>query len=264
MISSISNQQVKEITKLQKQPKYRKASSLFIAEGFKMLKEAAENGCLVKTYISEFVLEKKHENLEWLCKEFPYETVSDQVFRQLSDTVTTQGILGIVKQPSYSITDILDDKKHIWLLLDDIRDPGNLGTIMRTAEGAGMSAVIMGKGTADLFNPKTVRSTMGAIFRMPFVYVDDITEIIKQIKDNGYSVYGTAMKGSITYDMADYTKGAGIVLGNEANGIQDSVLECITGSINIPMDGKLESLNAAVAAAVVMYEAARQVRRENL
>ena len=264
MISSISNQQVKEITKLQKQPKYRKASSLFIAEGFKMLKEAAENGCLVKTYISEFVLEKKHENLEWLCKEFPYETVSDQVFRQLSDTVTTQGILGIVKQPSYSITDILDDKKHIWLLLDDIRDPGNLGTIMRTAEGAGMSAVIMGKGTADLFNPKTVRSTMGAIFRMPFVYVDDITEIIKQIKDNGYSVYGTAMKGSITYDMADYTKGAGIVIGNEANGIQDSVLECITGSINIPMDGKLESLNAAVAAAVVMYEVARQVRRENL
>ena len=264
MISSISNQQVKEITKLQKQPKYRKASSLFIAEGFKMLKEAAENGCLVKTYISEFVLEKKHESLEWLCKEFPYETVSDQVFRQLSGTVTTHGILGIVKQPSYSITDILDDKKHIWLLLDDIRDPGNLGTIMRTAEGAGMSAVIMGKGTADLFNPKTVRSTMGAIFRMPFVYVDDITEIIKQIKDNGYSVYGTAMKGSITYDMADYTKGAGIVIGNEANGIQDSVLECITGSINIPMDGKLESLNAAVAAAVVMYEAARQVRRENL
>ncbi len=264
MISSISNQQVKEITKLQKQPKYRKASSLFIAEGFKMLKEAAENGCLVKTYISEFVLEKKYESLEWLCKEFPYETVSDQVFRQLSGTVTTQGILGIVKQPSYSITDILDDKKHIWLLLDDIRDPGNLGTIMRTAEGAGMSAVIMGKGTADLFNPKTVRSTMGAIFRMPFVYVDDITEIIKQIKDNGYSVYGTAMKGSITYDMADYTKGAGIVIGNEANGIQDSVLECITGSINIPMDGKLESLNAAVAAAVVMYEAARQVRRENL
>lgn len=264
MISSISNQQVKEITKLQKQPKYRKASSLFIAEGFKMLKEAVENGCLVKTYISEFVLRKKHESLEWLCKGFPYETVSDQVFRQLSDTVTTQGILGIVKQPSYSITDILEDKKHIWLLLDDIRDPGNLGTIMRTAEGAGMSAVIMGKGTADLFNPKTVRSTMGAIFRMPFVYVDDITEVIKQIKDNGYSVYGTAMKGSIAYDMADYTKGAGIVIGNEANGIQDSVLECITGSINIPMDGKLESLNAAVAAAVVMYEAARQIRRKIL
>lgn len=260
MISSMSNQQVKEIVKLHKQPKYRRASALFITEGFKMLKEAAENGCLVKTYISEFVLGKRPESLEWICKKFPYETVSDQVFRQLSDTVTTQGILGIVKQPSYNIEDVLDDKKHIWLLLDDIRDPGNLGTIMRTAEGAGMSAVIMGKGTADLFNPKTVRSTMGAIFRMPFVYVDDITEVIKQIKDNGYKVYGTAMEGSTTYDMADYTKGAGIVIGNEANGIQDSVLECITESINIPMAGKLESLNAAVAAAVVMYEAARQRR----
>lgn len=260
MISNISNQQVKEIIKLQKQPKHRRASSLFIAEGFKMLKEAAEKGCLVKTYISEFVLGKKPESLEWICKQFPYEIVSDQVFRHLSDTVATQGILGIVKQPSYSITDILGDGRHMWLLLDDIRDPGNLGTIMRTAEGAGMSAVIMDKGTVDLFNPKTVRSTMGAIFRMPFIYVDDITEVIKQIKDNGYSVYGTAMEGSIAYDMADYTKGAGIVIGNEANGIQAEVLECITESIHIPMDGKLESLNAAVAAAVVMYEAARQRR----
>lgn len=260
MISSISNQQVKEIIKLQKQTKYRRAVSLFIAEGFKMLKEAAEKGCLVKAYISEFVLEKKNENLEWLCKEFPYETVSDKIFAQLSDTVTTQGVLGIVKQPSYSITDILEDQRHIWILLDAIRDPGNLGTIMRTAEGAGMSAVIMGKGTADLFNPKTVRSTMGAIFRMPFVYVDDITEVITKIKDNGYSVYGTAMKGSVAYDREDYTRGAGIVIGNEANGIQDSVLGCITGSIHIPMEGKLESLNAAVAAAVIMYEAARQRR----
>ncbi|MDE6616392.1 MAG: RNA methyltransferase, partial [Lachnospiraceae bacterium] len=189
MISSISNQQVKEIIKLQKQPKYRRTTSLFVAEGFKMIKEAAEKGCLVKTYISEFVLEKKQGILGKLCTEFPYETVSDKVFQQLSDTVTTQGILGVIKQPSYSIKDILDDKKHIWLILDDIRDPGNLGTIMRTAEGAGLSAVIMGKGTADLFNPKTVRSTMGSIFRMPFIYVDDITEIIKQIKDNGYSVY---------------------------------------------------------------------------
>ena len=264
MISSETNQQVKDIIKLQKQAKYRNKTSLFITEGIKMISEAACSGSLVKIYISKSIMEGRKDIPEKLLKEYPYEIVSDKVFSHISDTVTTQGILGIAKQPVYNIEDILNDERHMWLLLDDVRDPGNLGTILRTAEGAGMSAVIMGKGTADLFNPKTVRSTMGAIFRMPFVYVDDITEIIKQIKDNGYSVYGTAMKGSITYDMADYTKGAGIVIGNEANGIQDSVLECITGSINIPMDGKLESLNAAVAAAVVMYEAARQVRRENL
>lgn len=258
MISSATNQQVKDIIKLQKQAKYRHKTSLFITEGIKMLYEAADSGSLVKIYISGSVMER--DVPEKLLKEYPYEIVSDNVFRQISDMVTTQGILGIAKQPVYNIEDILNDKRHMWLLLDDVRDPGNLGTIMRTAEGAGMSAVIMGKGTADLFNPKTVRSTMGAIFRMPFIYAGDITDIILNIKDNGYNVYGTAMEGSMVYDKADYTRGAGIVIGNEANGISDRVLGYITDRIRIPMEGGIESLNAAVAAAVVMYEAARQRR----
>lgn len=260
MINSISNRQVKEILKLQKQPKYRRSTGLFVAEGLKMLTEAAENGCLVKLYISGTVAGKDNERLEKLCMSCSFETVTDNIFKQLSDTVTTQGVLGIIKQPSYNITDILNCKKHMWLLLDNIQDPGNLGTIMRTAEGAGMSAVIMGKGTADLFNPKTVRSTMGAIFRMPFIYTDDITETIKIIKNKGFNIYGAAMGGNKTYDQADYTKGAGIVIGNEANGISGRVLGYVTEKIHIPMEGKLESLNAAVAAAVIMYEAARQKR----
>lgn len=260
MISSETNQQVKEIVKLQKQAKYRHKTSLFITEGIKMLSEAAGSGSLVKIYISEAVMEVGKAVPEKLLNEYPYEIVSDKVFRQMSDTVTAQGILGIARQPAYNIEDILNDSRHMWLLLDDVRDPGNLGTILRTAEGAGMSAVIMGKGTADLFNPKTVRSTMGAIFRMPFIYASDITDIILNIKDNGYNVYGTAIEGSIVYDKADYTKGAGIVIGNEANGISDRVLGYITDRIRIPMEGGIESLNAAVAAAVVMYEAARQRR----
>lgn len=260
MISSETNQQVKDIIKLQRQAKYRHKTSLFITEGIKMLSEAAGSGRLVKIYISESVMEGRKDIPEKLLKEYPYETVSDKVFSHISDTVTTQGILGIAKQPAYNIEDILNDKRHMWLLLDDVRDPGNLGTILRTAEGAGMSAVIMGKGTADLFNPKTVRSTMGAIFRMPFIYASDITDIILNIKDNGYNVYGTTIEGSILYDKADYTKGAGIVIGNEANGISDRVLGYITDRIRIPMEGGIESLNAAVAAAVVMYEAARQKR----
>ena len=260
MISSETNQQVKEIVKLQKQAKYRHKTSLFITEGIKMLSEAAESGSLVKIYISESVMERGKVVPGKLLKEYPYEIVSDKVFQHISDMVTAQGILGIARQPAYNIEDILNDSRHMWLLLDDVRDPGNLGTIMRTAEGAGMSAVIMGKGTADLFNPKTVRSTMGAIFRMPFIYASDITDIILNIKDNGYNVYGTAIEGSIVYDKADYTKGAGIVIGNEANGISDRVLGYITDRIRIPMEGGIESLNAAVAAAVVMYEAARQRR----
>lgn len=225
-----------------------------------MVTEAADNGKLEKLYISAFMMEEPCRIPDRFLSYYPYEVVSDNVFRHISDMVTTQGILGTVKIPCYGLKDILDDYRHMWLLLDDVRDPGNLGTILRTAEGAGMSAVIMGKGTVDLFNPKTVRSTMGAIFRMPFIYVNDIVEIIEKIKENGYGVYGAAMEGSVAYDKICYKEGAGIVVGNEADGISDRVSGCLTGSIRIPMEGKLESLNAAVAAALLMYEAARQRR----
>lgn len=258
MITSETNQQIKEIVKLQKQPKYRRKTFKFVTEGLKMLLEAAESGNLIKIYISNSVMEKAQDIPDMLLKKYPYEVVLDRVFQKISDTVTTQGILGIAKLPEYNIASILSDSRHMWLLLDGVHDPGNLGTILRTAEGAGMSAVIMSKGTVDLFNPKTVRSTMGAIFRMPFIYVDDLTEIVKKIKNSGYSVYGTAMKGSVIYSEPDYTKGAGIVMGSEASGLSKNILEYISGAIRIPMEGGIESLNVAVAAAIVMYETARQ------
>ncbi len=258
MITSETNQQIKEIIKLQKQSKYRRKTLKFVTEGLKMLLEAAESGYLTKIYISDSVMEKVQDIPEVLLKKYSYEVVLDKVFQKISDTVTTQGILGIAKMPEYDIDSILSDNRHMWLLLDEVRDPGNLGTILRTAEGAGMSAVIMSKGTVDLFNPKTIRSTMGAIFRMPFIYVDDLTHIVKKIKNNGYNVYGTAMKGSVIYHKPDYTKGAGIVMGSEADGLSEGILEYISGAIRIPMEGGIESLNVAVAAAIVMYEAARQ------
>lgn len=262
MIVSEANQQIKEIIKLQKQSKYRYKKVQFVTEGLKMLSEAAKCGCLKKIYISNFIMAKIQDipTLVDFLKKYPYEVVEDKIFKNISDTVTTQGILGIAQMPEYNIETILNDDRHMWLLLDRIRDPGNLGTIMRTAEGAGISAIIMNKGTVDLFNPKTIRSTMGAIFRMSFIYVDDLTDIIKKIKNNGYNVYGMAMKGSVVYDKKDYTKGAGIVIGSEADGLSENILEYISGTIRIPMEGDIESLNAAVAAAVVMYETARQRR----
>lgn len=258
MITSETNQQIKEIIRLQKQSKYRHKTFQFVAEGVRMVKEAAESGCLKKIYISDFVIEKMQETLTEFLEKYPYEEISDKIFQKISDTVTTQGILCIAEIPEHNLETVLDDKKHMWLLLDGVRDPGNLGTIMRTAEGAGMSAVIMSKGTVDLFNPKTIRSTMGAVFRMPFIYVDDLADIVEKIKNKGYDVYGTAMKGSVVYDKPDYTKGAGIVIGSEADGLSNSIMKHMSGFIRIPMEGGIESLNAAVAAAVVMYEAARQ------
>ena len=260
MITSESNAQIKEIIKLQKQAKARRKSHSFVVEGFKMLNEAASYDKLKKVYVSEYVMEREDERLKDIISRCPYEEVSDNVFKQMSDTVTPQGVIGIADMPEYSLDSILGDNRKTWLLLDDLRDPGNLGTIMRTAEGADMSGVILSRESVDLFNPKVVRSTMGAIFRMPYIYVDSLIDTIGRIKNMGYKIYGTAMEGSVVYDEPDYTKGAGFVIGNEANGVSDEVFAEVTDRIRIPMGGKLESLNAAVAAAIVMYEAARQRR----
>lgn len=233
---------------------------LFVAEGIKISKEAAFYGSLQKLYLSEKAMETADEELNALLQAQDYEVVSESVFQGISETVTPQGILALVSMPSYPLERIVEDDRRSILLLDNLRDPGNLGTIMRTAEGAGMSGVILSKESVDLFNPKTVRSTMGSIFRVPFYYADDLPEVVDTLKEKGIPVYGTMMQGSMIYDEVDYRSGAGIVIGNEANGISDKVAEHLTGKIRIPMAGSLESLNAAVAAAILMYEIARQKR----
>ncbi len=262
MISSESNGQIKELIKLQKQTRYRKKQQTFVVEGIKMVQEAAHHGKLQKIYISEGKYQEISQAVSVLLNTYEYEIVSDQVLKQISETVTPQGILGTATLPTYDLEDILQQEKHRFILLDDLRDPGNLGTIMRTAEGAGMSGVILSKESVDLFNPKVVRATMGAIFRVPYCYVENLAEVAKQIREIGYEVYGTAMKGSVIYDEPDYTAGAAIVIGNEANGISDAVFQSVTKRIRIPMEGQLESLNAAVSAAIVMYEMNRQERRD--
>lgn len=293
MISSESNGQIKELVKLQKQARIRKKQTAFVVEGLKMVQEAARYGKLQKIYLSEslygevrekdrskereeFYLSGKNRteeegfrvsesnrvrsdtDLSDLLVYYDYEIIADSVFRKVSDTITPQGILGLVTMPQYSREEILQSQKPYYLLLDDIRDPGNLGTMIRTAEGAGMSAVILSYSSVDLFNPKVVRSTMGSIFRMPYCYVESLPETIRQIRDRGCQVYATAMEGSVVYDQPDYTTGAAVVIGNEANGISDEIFREMPVNIRIPMEGHLESLNAAISAAVIMYEIHRQ------
>lgn len=268
MISSESNVQIKELARLQKNARYRRKERRFVAEGMKLTREAAAHGRLEKVYISEALYGQKWKGMpeQEIAREFDgvfVEIVSDAVFGRVSETVTPQGILAMVRMPGYTLEDILSSEKKLFLLLEDLRDPGNLGTILRTSEGAGISGVILSRGSVDLFNPKVVRATMGSVFRVPFVYVEDFIGAIEEMKRRGIAVYGTRMEGSICYDWADYRKASGIVIGNEANGISREVAEKLTGSIRIPMEGNLESLNAAVAAAVVMYEAARQRRADS-
>lgn len=262
MITSESNGQMKEILKLQKSARERKKKKLFVVEGIKMVGEAFQYGKLKQVFFSQVFWEGNQQDWRELTGQISYEVVADTVFQRVTDTVTPQGVLGIVEMPAYHLEELLQDARHSYVLLDDVRDPGNLGTIMRTAEGAGMSGVIMSKGTVDLFNSKVVRATMGAIFRVPFYYEENFPEMIEQMKFRNIPVYGTMMQGSMVYDEPDYTCGAGIVIGNEANGISPEVMEVLTAGIRIPMEGKLESLNASVAAAVLMYEVARQRRMQ--
>ncbi len=260
MISSESNTQIKEIAKLQKNARERRKKGLFVVEGIKLVMEAAKHGRLQQIYVSETAMEGLSEEAGKLVWQYPMEIVTDAVLKSVSETVTPQGILGLVRIPSYDLEEMIKDEKRAFLLLDNLRDPGNLGTILRTAEGADMSGVILSRECVDLFNPKVVRSTMGAVFRVPFYYTEDLTDVIDILKHRKIPVYGAMLQGSVVYDEVDYRPGAAIVIGNEAKGISDAVAGQLSAKVRIPMAGSLESLNAAVSAAILMYEVARQKR----
>lgn len=253
MITSTANSQVKTVVNLLKKSGERRKLGLFVIEGIRMFSEVPKDR-IHKIYAAESFVKEGAGVLE----EYDYETVSDNVFRQMSDTKTPQGILAIVRMPEYDISDVITKKNPLVIVLENIQDPGNLGTIMRTAEGAGASGVIMSKDTVDIYNPKTVRSTMGSLFRVPFVRAEDICHTVTELCAMGICTYAARLNGSREYYMEDYRQGSAILIGNEGNGLTEKLAACAQKRIKIPMGGKLESLNAAVSAAVIMYEAARQ------
>ena len=186
-------------------------------------------------------------------------TVTDDVMKSMSDTQTPQGILCVVKQPSCVIDDIMGNKKsHLLLILEGLQDPGNLGTIFRTSEAAGVTGIIMSRDTVDIYNPKTIRSTMGSIYRVPFIYSEDLYTDLDKLRTHGISVYAAYLTGSVSYDKCDYRSDTAFLIGNEGNGLSDKALSHSDTRVRIPMEGSVESLNAAVSAAVLMYEAHRQ------
>ena len=257
MITSTSNQKVKELVQLQKKAKYRNQAGVFIAEGSRMVLETPKED-IQQLYISESYFSKGGQELDE--NGFEFEILSDSVFAYVSDTKTPQGILAIVKRKNYKLEDIISHENPHLMVLDNLQDPGNLGTIFRTAEAAGVTGIVLSKDCVDIYNPKVIRSTMGAIYRMPFVYVEDILEALKKIKEKGITTYAAHLKGKNSYDKEDYKSACAFLIGNEGNGLRDEVSDMADTWIRIPMEGQAESLNAAVAAAVLMFEAARQRR----
>ena len=276
IISSKDNKRIKYIRSLLEKGGIRKKNHSFVVEGIKLVDEALEYGNVLDIIASESLYEDivsgdltrnalLSDNGKHIIKQVKQGTsltvVSDAVFKSVSETITPQGILAEVEMPKHRLLEenfleIAYEKtgKIKLLILEDTADPGNLGTIMRTAEAAGVTGVIMGKGTVDIFNPKVVRSTMGSIFRLPFAYVDDLKAVILRLKRDGISFYATHLKGKESYRDISYSDKAGILIGNEARGLSDEIANLADTYVIIPMQGKVESLNAAVAAALMLYE----------
>ena len=191
-----------------------------------------------------------------------YEIVADHVFKSVSDTQTPQGIMAVVAMPEYDLEQLLAGEKTHLLILESIQDPGNLGTMVRTGEGAGVTGVIMNKTTVDLFNPKTIRSTMGSIYRVPVFVAENLAETMKELQTKGISLYAAHLKGEHDYTQENYTSACGFLIGNEGNGLSDEIANLADTYIKIPMEGQVESLNAAISASLLMYEANRQRRKK--
>lgn len=233
---------IREIRALRDRGSARRKEGLFIAEGERLVAEIPPED-IDSVYASEsYMLSHPDADIDQI--------LPDDAYKKLSDTVHPQGILAVVRIRVHDPDDLPDG--DLYMILESIQDPGNLGTIIRTAEAAGVTAVIMNKGCADVYSPKTVRSTMGSLFRVPFIYTEDIKEAVEIVRQKGATVYAADLGGKPVSD-ADLTEKRAFIIGNEGNGITEEALELADEKICIPMKGKVESLNAAVSAAILMY-----------
>lgn len=264
MISSLANARIKQVVQWQTKAKERQKDQVFVVEGLKMYLEAPEEH-VREVYVSTEFLERLRRQVDEAAADklsrTGYEEVTEEVFAKLSDTRTPQGILAVVEQPRYELNQLLQQENPLFLLLENLQDPGNLGTILRTGEGAGITAVIMSAATVDIFNPKVIRSTMGSIYRVPFLYEDDLQAAVERLHAAGVKTYAAHLQGETYYDSFSFQGPTAFLIGNEANGLGQALTDQASARLKIPMEGRVESLNAGVAAALLMYEAHRQRSR---
>lgn len=242
MAEAPGKKKIREVRALCERSSVRRRTGLFVAEGERLFDEVPDED--IEAVFMSAGYRNAHPGVR--CDY----VMKDGDFVKLADTKNPQGVLAVVRQKKYSLGDVCGGE--LYIILDTIQDPGNLGTIIRTAEAAGVSAVIMNKGCTDIYSPKVVRSTMGSIFRVPFIYTEDLSDTIRVIKEAGVTIYAAALSGSsITEEKPDRRRA--FIIGNEGNGISEETLGLADKTVRIPMAGKVESLNAAVSAAILMY-----------
>ncbi len=247
----MQNKRIK-LVKALSQKKERDKEGLFIAEGLRFVKEAKDR---VFTVVSDSFLAGEGRGL---FLEGELLQVPDGLFQAISATEHPQGILAVVRQKTYTLEELEGDAKGLYLLAEEIQDPGNLGTILRTADACGADGVILTKGTVDVFNPKVLRSTMGSIFHIPVVMEVTAQQAIRWLHSKGIRIYAAHLRGEQTPYTLPLQEGCCFVIGNEAQGLREETAKACDQLVKIPMPGQAESLNAAVAAAILLYEAVRQ------
>ena len=257
VISSKDNEFIKHVKKL-KDKKYRDMNQEFVIEGIKLLREAIEENADIK----QIVICDNCLNSDVIPKELMYEIakyecvyVTEKIFRTITDVNTPQGLLAIIGRNSTE--NEINYNQDIIVALDDIQDPGNLGTILRTIDSIGLNQILVSKGTADCYNPKVVRSTMGAIFRVKIIECDNLEKTLQEARNHQYKVIVTSLQTENSVYDIKYNKKV-VVIGNEANGVSAEIQNLADEKIKIPMLGKTESLNASVATGIVLYEYVRQ------
>ncbi len=265
MITSIGNPRIKQLVQWQGRARERRKDGVFIVEGVKMLEEAPVEWIREVYLTEEFAgrlkqAKNEKEHLLWKkLEDVRFELVTKEVMKRAADTQTPQGALLVLKQPVYTLDEVLcRGKNGLYLVLEDLQDPGNLGTIVRTGEGAGISGIIMSSKTVDIFNPKTIRATMGSIYRVPFIYVETLSDTLARMRKAGVAVYAAHLQGETLYHDFSYKGATAFLIGNEGAGLKKETAEAADFCLKIPMEGSVESLNAAVSAALLLYEAKRQ------
>lgn len=257
VISSKDNELIKHIKKL-KDKKHRDESNEYIIEGVKLIEEAVKEKARIKKIIVCEDTTRTYEIPTHIMYEIAkYEClyVTNKVFVSITQVTNPQGIMAIIEKGDTNVQ--IDYTQDIIVALDDVQDPGNLGTILRTVDSIGLNQIIVSKGTADAFNSKVVRSTMGAIFRVKIIEVENLPQAIKEMRKHHFKLMVTSLQTENSIYDIKFNKKI-IVIGNEANGVSKEIQEMADEKAKIPMLGKTESLNASVAAGVVMYEYVRQ------
>ncbi|WP_432370921.1 TrmH family RNA methyltransferase [Staphylococcus chromogenes] len=241
-ITSSQNAKVKQFLKLKKK-RERDKQNKAVLEGFHLIEEAYRSGLKIEQL---FVFDVQRVDAKLLASAEQVYEINMKVAESLAGTVTPQGIFAIIQKPqieSFSLKQVL--------ILDRVQDPGNVGTLIRTADAAGLDAVVMTKGTADAFSDKVLRSSQGSVFHIPIIVEEDIIHYIQQFEG---PVYGTALNQAVNYHEVEKRQSSfALVLGNEGEGISDEILQTTTQNITIPIYGKAESLNVAIAAGILMF-----------